>query len=92
MAPQVLRRARASQSPLSRLQLRFRHKLALFFGLVSLLSTSTALGLIYEVTVRSTVSEFGQKLAAIAAIRTGLNYFLEKELATIEKSDNNTQA
>jgi class 3 adenylate cyclase len=46
---------------------RFRHKLALFFGLVSLLSTSTALGLIYEVTVRSTVSEFGQKLAAIAA-------------------------
>lgn len=42
---------------------------------------------ILRTAVAPTWDDIG-KLAAIAAIRTILNYFLEKELATIEKRDN----
>lgn len=42
---------------------------------------------ILRTAVAPTWDDIG-KLAAIAAIRTVLNYFLEKELATIEKRDN----
>ena len=41
---------------------------------------------ILRTAVAPTWDDIG-KLAAIAAIRTVLNYFLEKELATIEKRD-----